>query len=533
MIRIRLCVALSLVALTACGQSSATASFGPPRTLSKDQRPTAWDATTKDRLGLGESSGRAGQDPSPQPGSVRGDTPAGWTQLAPQPSRFRHLLWQVGSDPSHECYLTLGTRGGLAGNVSRWYQQFGQQMGDPTALPEVAFFGGKGRLVELVGTFNDKPDMAMLGIVQVEGDVVTTLKFTATAEVVKQNRAQFLQVAASLRSDGAGRAGSTGATSPAASGGGAPAPGTVYVGTTPEGWEALPPQPERMRLALWRLAGDASTECYVTGPTAGGVAGNLTRWYGQFGRQDAPAAEALEIVEMLGTTGRLVELYGTFQGKPGLGMLLAFTARGDEVTTLKFTGPEAVVKQHKARFLALAKSLRTASASPDPTAPAIQRGQPMPSNHPPVPEAVKQAPPPPSGPFTGTVPSGWTAKAGSSKFLHHAFAGDGEVYLGQLGGGLKATLDIWRGELGQAAMTDQEYLALPQIAFLGEDALLLDLSGDFRSMSGKQIQGARLLVAARSEGNTIVFCKLVGAAAEVEKQVDGFRSFCASVRRVP
>lgn len=531
MIRTCLCVVLSLVSLAACGQSSATASFGPPRTVAKDQRPTVWDAPTKDRLGVTESSsGRSAQDPAAQPGSVRGETPAGWTQLAPQPARFRHLLWQVGSDPSHECYLTLGTRGGLAGNVSRWYQQFGQQMGDPTALPEVAFFGGKGRLVELSGTFNNKADMAMLGIVQVEGDVVTTLKFTATAEVVKQNRAQFLQVAASLRTDGAGGAG---APAPAASGGAAPSAGTVYVGTTPEGWEALPPQPERMRLALWRVAGDASTECYVTGPTAGGIAGNLTRWYGQFGRQDAPAQEALEIVEMLGTTGRLVELYGTFQGKPGFGMLLAFTARGDEVTTLKFTGPEAVVKQQKERFLGLAKSLRTASASPDPNAPAIQRGQPMPSNHPPVPEAVKQAPPPPSGPFTATVPNGWTAKAGSSKFLHHAFAGDGEVYLGQLGGGLKATLDIWRGELGKAAMTDQEYLALPQIAFLGEDALLLDLSGDFRSMSGKQIQGARLLVAARSEGNTIVFCKLVGTAAEVDKQVDGFRSFCASVRRVP
>ncbi len=62
---------------------------------------------------------------------------------------------------------------------------------------------------------------------------------------------------------------------------------------------------------------------------------------------------------------------------------------------------------------------------------------------------------------------------------------------------------------------------------------MLDLTGDFRSMSGKQIQGARLLVAARSEGNTIVFCKLVGTAAEVGKQVDAFRSFCASVRRVP
>ena len=85
--------------------------------------------------------------------------------------------------------------------------------------------------------------------------------------------------------------------------------------------------------------------------------------------------------------------------------------------------------------------------------------------------------------------------------------------------------------MGPGPMSDADFAALTKVAFLGEDSVLLDLGGDFRSMSGKQIQGARMLVAARSEGNTILFAKLVGAAAEVEKQQDSFRAFGASVRR--
>lgn len=510
-------------AFAACSSGTPTA-FGAPRSLPKAQRPVVWDAIAKERLGLPDLGGaRAStQDPAAAATAISAETPPGWQQMPAQPERFRHALWRVGGANGPECYLTLATGGGLVGNLGRWYGQFGQTAPAPDTLAEVEFFGGKARLVELTGTFGGKADQAMLGLLLPEGDRVTTLKFTGDAALVKAERANFLALAKSIRSGGKGSA-----AAPSQPEAGA----KTFVGTTPAGWEQLPPQPERFRAALWRIAGQEGTECYVSGPIGGGVAGNMKRWYGQFGIEQVPALEALEVVELLGRPGRMVELYGTFGGKPGMGMLLAFTSQGDEVTTLKFTGPEAVVKSHREQFLALAKSLRSASASPNPQAPPIQRGQPMPGDHPPVGGTPAAAPPPPSGPFTATVPTGWTAKAGSNKFVHHTFAGDGEVYLGQLGGGLKATLDIWRGEMGQGAMSDAEFTALTRIAFLGEDSVLLDLAGDFRSMSGKQIQGARMLVAARGEGNTIVFAKLVGAAAEVGKQVDAFRTFAASVRR--
>jgi hypothetical protein len=515
--------------LPACSSGTPQA-FSAPRTLPKAQRPVVWDAPAKDRLGLPDMGGAktSAQDPAAA-ANITADTPSGWQRLPAQPEKFRHALWRVGGDAGPECYLTLGTLGGLAGNVTRWYGQFGQAATNPETLPEVELLGGKGRLVELTGTFGGKPDQAMLGIVLADGDRVTTLKCTGPAATLKEQRANFLALAKSMRLGGAGAGAASGNAAAGASG--PEAGGKTFVGVTPPGWEQLPPQPERFRTALWRIAGNDDTECYVSGPIAGGVAGNLKRWYGQFGLDQVPALEALEVVELLGRPGRMVELYGTFGGKPGKGMLLAFVTQGDEVTTLKFVGPEAVVKSHRDQFLALAKSLRSASASPNPQAPPIQRGQPLPGDHPPVGGAPAQQPPPPSGPFTATVPAGWTAKAGSNKFLHHTFAGDGEVYLGQLGGGLKATLDIWRGEMGQGPMSDADFAALTKVAFLGEDSVLLDLAGDFRSMSGKQIQGARMLVAARSEGNTILFAKLVGAAAEVEKQLDSFRAFGASVRR--
>jgi hypothetical protein len=315
---------------------------------------------------------------------------------------------------------------------------------------------------------------------------------------------------------------------------------TRWVGQTPPGWEERPRG--QFRDAAWRVMNSPETDCAFSAGIGGGVVGNLTRWYSQqFGMAQVPAAESLEVIELAGKTGRLAELRGTFNNKPGWAGLIAFSWQGDVVTSLKFTGPEAVVMQHRADFLALAKSIRRATVSSDPKAPPIERGASMPPNHPPVggepptaasPGASVPAPSAGASPFTGTTPSGWTIKAGSNRFLHHTVGGGGEVYAGQLGGNLKAMLEIWRGEMGQQQpLSDAEVAAMPRVAFLGEDSVLLDLAGNFQSMTGKQIQGARMLVAARDVSGSIVFVKLFGPAADIDGQVDAFRQFCGSVRR--
>jgi hypothetical protein len=310
-----------------------------------------------------------------------------------------------------------------------------------------------------------------------------------------------------------------------------------WTGATPSGWEALPAQPARFRDLLWRVEGEPDTECYLSASQRlGPLAANMSRWYGQFAISEVAAVESLPVIELAGKPGRLLELVGTFNGKADQAMLLAFRADGGELTmTLKFTGPSAIVQQHEDGFLELAKSLRSSSGSPMPNAPPIERGAQMPEGHPPVPgdQTRDTSTAPASGPFAADLPAGWTPVANSGRLLHCAFGTDGEVYVSQLGGTLRQSFDIWRGEMGQDPMTDADFAAMPKVAMLGTEGMLMDVGGDFRSMGGKQIPGARMLVAASEQGGSITFAKLVGTSAVVETQRAAFLAFCKSMRRTP
>ncbi len=306
-----------------------------------------------------------------------------------------------------------------------------------------------------------------------------------------------------------------------------------WSGTTPAGWESLPAEPARFRHAQWKVTGEPQTDCYLTVGVGGGVPGNLKRWYSdQFGIATVPAPEALPVAELAGRAGRLAEITGTLGGKPGQAALIAFYHDGDQVTSLKFTGPESIVLGNKDKFMALAKSVRSSTASADAKAPPIEPGTPMPASHPDIGTAANGGTAPPAtGPFTATIPAGWTAKAGSARWQHHTFGAGGEVYVGQLGGTLAQNFEIWRGEFQLGALDDAAIAALPKVAFLGDDSVLLDLAGKFRSFTGKEIADARVLVAARHEAGATVFVKLVGTAAEVAPHLEAFRQFCGSLRR--
>ncbi|MBL9076482.1 MAG: hypothetical protein JNL08_03195 [Planctomycetes bacterium] len=315
---------------------------------------------------------------------------------------------------------------------------------------------------------------------------------------------------------------------------GGAAAGLQFAGSAPTGWSEQPAQPGRFRDRIWTIGGAPDVECYLTNAVGGGVQQNVARWFGQFGIRDVKPIEALPVVEFAGKPGRLLELSGSFQGKAGYAMLLAFTVAGDSVTTLKMTGPEADVAAHKEEFLALAKGLRAASASPMPEAPPIERGQPMPDGHPPIGGDAKRDTMPPPQPFAAEVPAGWQPVAGTQRLLHHSFGSGGEVYVSQLGGTMRAMLDIWRGEIaGAGQLSEAEFAAVPKVPMLGGQAHLLDVAGDYRSMGGKQIPGGRLLVAAIEQDGAIVFAKLFGTAADVEAQREGFLRFCATLRRNP
>ena len=298
--------------------------------------------------------------------------------------------------------------------------------------------------------------------------------------------------------------------------------------TTPAGWEQLPANPQRFRNAVWRVAGDPQTDCYLTIGVGGGVPGNLQRWcVQQFGMSAAPAADDLPLIDFCGRQGRLVDLAGAMQGKQDWAAFIAFYSEGERVTSLKFTGPQPVLSAQRDAFLSLAASIRLEAGGGAPTAvtaSSVQPGQSLPPNHAPIGRPAQAA-------YTAAAPAGWAAKADSRRLLHYTFGTNSEVYISQLGGDLRPMLDIWRGELQFDAMSDADFEGLPGAAFLGEDARLMDLAGDWRGMSGAQIAGARLVVVARLDGDAITFCKMVGPSAEVSAQLDAFVQFCGSVRK--
>lgn len=328
---------------------------------------------------------------------------------------------------------------------------------------------------------------------------------------------------------------SMGATN--ASGPGASAPAAMVAAATPAGWEELPAKPERFRNAVWRVAGAPDTDCYLTIGVGGGVAFNLRRWYvDQFGKAAAPPVTELPEIDFCDRKGRLVELTGAMGQKQDWAALIAFLHDGDQVTSLKFTGPQAVVAAQRDAFLSLAASIRLGAGPAGGSAggdgarkpPPVDPSQPLPAGHAPVGQQAPQ-----QSPFTATAPAGWNVKSDSRRFLHHTFGRNSELYVSQLGaagGGMKQTLEIWALELGQQ-LSQEAFDALPKVAFLGDDAVLLDLQGEWNGMTGARIDDARVLVAARLDGGTITFCKLVGPNDEVSAQRDQFLQFCASVRR--
>lgn len=304
---------------------------------------------------------------------------------------------------------------------------------------------------------------------------------------------------------------------------------SALVANTPNGWEELPANPQRFRNAVWRVSGEPDTDCYLTIGVGGGVAFNLQRWYvNQFAKPKAPAVEELPEIDFCNRKGRLVELEGTMGQKQDWAALIAFFNDGNQVTSLKFTGPKATVAAQRGAFLALAGSIRLGKGKGGGArkAPPIDANQPLPPGHA---DIGQQAPK--KAPFTAVTPDGWTAKKNSRRVLHHTFGRNSELYVSQLGGAMRQTLDIWRFELQLEAMTDEQFAALPNTLFLGDDAVLMDLTGNWRGMTGAKIDDARVLVAARMDGNTITFCKLVGPKSEVDAQRDAFVQFCGTVRK--
>jgi hypothetical protein len=153
-------------------------------------------------------------------------------------------------------------------------------------------------------------------------------------------------------------------------GSGAGASGLTW--SVPSGWVAETPS-SNMRRAQYRVPGsEGDGECVVFyfGPGQGGdPMSNATRWAGQFkqpdGRDSAEVMTTSEI-DVGGIPVLLVEVAGTYanlmvsdQEMPRH-MLLGAVAQGpDSNWFFKLTGPEATVREQRAAFEEMARSIRS------------------------------------------------------------------------------------------------------------------------------------------------------------------------------
>lgn len=321
--------------------------------------------------------------------------------------------------------------------------------------------------------------------------------------------------------------GMTPGASPHGHAGGPSAPAWSWA--TPEGWEALPPAP--MRIAGWRMAGAPGVECTLS--TAGGsLADNVNRWRRQMSLaavgEDAIAALP-ERGTLAGQPARWVELEGTYVGmnvggsgsEPTTGAKMVGLVASMPTTGLflKMTGPTAAVDGEVPRFLALAATVK--ERAPDVATPRADAAG-----------SAAERPP-----LRWTAPAGWKEQPRRTMRLV-TFVPEGapktEVFVTILSGsagGTRANLDNWRAQMGAAPMTEAEFAALPRLASLGRQGVMLAVEGAYAGKGDAEgAAGAMLLGFALERTKDMVFVKMTGPADEVRGEVERFRAFCESLR---
>jgi hypothetical protein len=326
--------------------------------------------------------------------------------------------------------------------------------------------------------------------------------------------------------------------------------------TTPPGWSELPAT--AMRLANFRVAGDAHAECYLTSLAgdSGGLAGNVNRWRTQMSQPPLSAEQiaALPRVPWLGRSAVELEVDGTWGGMSGsessadyrlVGLLLVDPSGSH---FLKMIGPRELIARETPAFLALAASLHeegaghehaaastTAGAAPGDAKPASKASVPN-DPHASDPNAARagSAGPAPTASETlaWTVPKGWSAGAQKAMREVTFLAGENrsvECYIALLagdGGGLRSNLDRWRQQFGREALSDAELEDLPRVPMLGTEARVIEVTRPEEGPNDMVI-GAVCLLPDRS-----VFVKMTGPRAQVTREREAFLEFCRSLRPV-
>lgn len=289
------------------------------------------------------------------------------------------------------------------------------------------------------------------------------------------------------------------------------------------GWTARPPVAPFRHVNL-SFEADPRAELTVAAyEDRGGLEANVNRWRGQVAAAPLSSEEiaALPRVKVLGNgDATLVEAYGPFQGMRGGrieegGVLGAIVSNERFTLFAKFTGPEAVLRAERDRFIEFLGSLRPGQAAGSGSASSASEGDRQ-SN------------------LTWTTPEGWSDEAPSSRFRERTFRSGGiEISLSLARGAVKPNVNRWAGELQMQPLDDAAVAALPTLPSMGTDAVIFEGVGPYKGMQDASARADQRMLAAivkiPDAGGTIATLKAVGPSAEVDGARADFAALLSSL----
>ena len=299
----------------------------------------------------------------------------------------------------------------------------------------------------------------------------------------------------------------------------------VHWDKLPDGWREEPSSGNRA--ATFSIAGADGKRAEVAAIGFPGMGGSdlqfVNLWREQLGLAPLAEDELPKLVQpavIAGADGKLFDITGatkTGGAQPADRIIVALHKTEGTSWFIKLTGDPALVEQQKPAFIAFLKGVSLHMESDGaPERPAT---------------TASAAPAPASGKPPWLVPAHWKALApGAMQAAKFSIDGKAEVtavFLGGMGGALKANLDRWRGQLGlaPAAESEVDQQAKP-FAALGDSARLVELSGTDQAKGNP----ADMIVLVVPSGNGTWFYKLMGEKSVVAKEKDALVAFVKSAK---
>lgn len=303
----------------------------------------------------------------------------------------------------------------------------------------------------------------------------------------------------------------------------------AHWGELPAGWSEAPAAGSRAAtFAIAGRDGQRAEAAVIAFPGMGGTDPQFVNlWREQLGLApltDSELPKLLQSVPIAGADGKLFDLTGN--PKPGSDpsgerIIVALQKQDGVSWFIKLTGPSSLVEQQKPSFISFLKSLKFHAGS-DEAAPSA-----------PVPATASSAPGPGAVAPAWTAPAHWKQQAPGAMQAAKFSIGEGKtkaevtaVFLGGMGGALKANLDRWRNQLSLPAAAESEVeKQAPPFPPLGAGARIVELSG-----STGEGDPADMIVLLVPSGRGTWFYKLMGDKSVVAKEKDALIAFVKSAK---